>query len=117
MRSLSVQGIVPEKGSGSAVTNLVGALIGELADDVPDDPSMEGVKADLMAVSRSYEIDKKKDLALRFYLAIRSLLRENEVLRDRLKKSERERMDAQALASHPIMQPRDTPHVEHPPTL
>ncbi len=111
MRSLAAQRIVPEKSSGSAVTDLVGALIGELADEVPDDHGMEGVKADLLTISRSYEVDKKKDLSLRFYLAIRSLLRENELLRERLKKSEWERVEAQALAAHPPQHPLE--HGEH----
>jgi hypothetical protein len=68
--------------------NLMGALIGELAGEVPDDPNLESVRADLLAASRSYEQDKKKDLVLRFYLAMRSLLRANEMLQDRLRKAE-----------------------------
>ncbi len=119
MRSLAAQRNVPEKSSGSAVTSLVGALIGELVDEVSDDSSMEGVKADLLAVSRSYEIDQKKELSLRFYLAIRGLLRENDLLRERLRKSEWERVDAQAQASYPGANPPEHPpeQGERPPAL
>lgn len=110
-----------EKPSGSTLTNLVGALIAELADDVPDDPAMEGVRADLTAVSRSYEVDKKKDVALRFYLAIRSLLRENEMLRDKLRKAEREsRTEAPSPAPEhhpPAALPGQQTTGEHAPTL
>ena len=66
----------------------MGALIEELADEVPDDPYLETVRADLLAAGRSYETGKKKDLALRFYLAFRSLLREHAVLAERLSKAE-----------------------------
>jgi hypothetical protein len=78
-----------EKSSGSMLGNLVGALIGELADEVPDDPNMAAVRADLLGAARAYEAGEQKDMALRFYLATRSLLRENELLEERLKKSER----------------------------
>jgi hypothetical protein len=88
MRSLEQSG-VPEKGPGAALNNLVGALLEELADDMPDDPKLESVRADILAASRSYETSKKKDLALRFYLATRSLLRENELLQERLRKAEK----------------------------
>ena len=60
------------------MSKLVGALIEELAHDVPDDPRLETVRADILAASKSYEAGKKKDLALRFYLAVRSLLQELE---------------------------------------
>jgi hypothetical protein len=84
----------PETKSGAALNNLVGALIEELADEVPDDPKLETVRADLLAASRSFETGKKKDLALRFYLAMRSLLREHELLQERLTKAEkRNRME------------------------
>lgn len=76
------------EGSGATLSNLVGALIEELADEVPDDPYLETVRADLLAAGRSYESGKKKDLALRFYLAFRSLLREHAVLAERLSKAE-----------------------------
>jgi hypothetical protein len=79
----------PENGSGVALGNLVGALIEELADEVPDDHRLETVRADLIAASRSFEAGKKKDLALRFYLATRSLLREYELLQERVKKLEK----------------------------
>lgn len=88
MRNLE-QKSAPEKDPVAAPGNLVGALIGELADEVPDDPNLESVRADLLSVSRSYEQDKKKDLALRFYLAMRSVLRANEMLQDPLRKLEK----------------------------
>jgi len=72
-----------------APTNLVSALIRELADEVPDDQNLEAVRADLLSASRSYENDKKKDLALRFYIAMRSSLRAYEVLQERLRKTEK----------------------------
>jgi hypothetical protein len=65
---------------GGAMSKLVGALIEELAADVPDDPRLETVRADLLTASRAYESGEKQDLALRFYLAIRSLLHEIERL-------------------------------------
>jgi hypothetical protein len=67
---------VEEHGDRNSMSKLVGALIEELAHDVPDDPRLETVRADLLAASKSYEAGKKKDLALRFYLAVRSLLQE-----------------------------------------
>ncbi len=88
MRHLELKS-TPETGPGAALSNLVGALIEELAHEVPDDPKLETVRADLLAASRSYETCKKKDLALRFYLAMRSLLREHELLQDRFRRSER----------------------------
>ena len=88
MRSLEHKS-VPETSPAPGLSNLVGALIEELAHEVPDDPTLETVKADLLAASRSYESGKKKDLALRFYLATRSLLREYSVLQDRVRKAER----------------------------
>ena len=69
---------VQEHGDRNGMSKLVGALIEELAHDVPDDPRLETVRADLLAASKSYNEGKKKDLALRFYLAIRSLLQELE---------------------------------------
>ena len=88
MRNLEQKG-APERDPVAVPGNLVGALIGELADEVPDDPNLESVRADLLSASRSYEQDKKKDLALRFYLAMRSVLRANEMLQDRLRKVEK----------------------------
>jgi hypothetical protein len=82
----------PESGSGAALSNLVGALIDELADEMPDDSHLEAVRADLLAASRSYESGDKQDLALRFYLAIRSLLREHTLLQERLKQAGASRM-------------------------
>ncbi len=64
------------------MSKLVGALLLELVADVPDKPGFESVKADLLAASQAYEYAQKKDLALRFYLAIRSLLH----LQDQLEK-------------------------------
>src|SRR5579871_5300293 len=68
--------------SDSAMGKLMGALIEELAKDVPDDPRFETVRADILAASRTYETSGKRDLALRFYLAFRSLLIEIEHLHD-----------------------------------
>ena len=82
---------VPEAVPTGALRNLVGALIGELAQELPDDAKLESVRADLLAASRSFEVSKKEDLALRFYLATRSLINEYELLHERLRKSERER--------------------------
>src|SRR5271157_3756701 len=65
----------------STMNKLIGALIEELAHDMPDDPRLETVQADLLAASRCYETGKKKDLALRFYLAVRALMQEIEHLR------------------------------------
>jgi len=70
----------PEEGTDDTMSKLVGALLLELANDVPDRSGMETVRADLFAASKVYESGKKKDLALRFYLAIRSLLHELEHL-------------------------------------
>jgi hypothetical protein len=78
-----------ENGSGKGMSHLVGALLEELADEMGDDPRLEIVRADLVSASRCYEHGKKKDLALRFYLAFRSLLREHEALQERLKKAEK----------------------------
>jgi hypothetical protein len=70
----------PPARAGGALSKLVSALIEELASDVPDDPRLETVRADLVTASRSYESGETQDLALRFYLAIRSLLHEIEHL-------------------------------------
>jgi len=75
-----------------ALHNLVGALLEELADEVPDDPRLETVRADLLAAANSYEAGDKKDLAMRFYLATRSLLRENMLLQERVRPAEPARM-------------------------
>jgi hypothetical protein len=72
----------PDEGTNDTMSKLVGALILELADDVPDKPGFETVRADLFAASKVYEHGKKKDLALRFYLAIRSLFHEIERLEE-----------------------------------
>ena len=90
----------PEKAPSATLNNLVGALLEELADEISDDLELESVKTDLIAVSRSYENGKKKDLALRFYLATRALLREYEVLHDQLKHMEKKN---QALEAEKLM--------------
>jgi hypothetical protein len=66
----------PNEAADDTMSKLVGALLLELANDVPDKPGYESVRADLLAASRVYEDGKKKDLVLRFYLAIRSLFHE-----------------------------------------
>ena len=88
MRSLE-QKPMAEPAAGASLSSLVGALLEELAHEVPDDPKLETVRADLLAASRSYESAKKKDLALRFYLATRSLLHEYERVSVSLRKAER----------------------------
>ena len=81
------------EGSSATLSNLVGALIEELADEVPDDPYLDTVRGDLLAAGRSCDHCKKKDLALRFYLAFRSMLREHAVLTERLKQAEAAKMN------------------------
>ena len=79
------------------MSKLVGALLLELVGDIPDKPGFESVRADLLAASRAYEYAQKKDLALRFYLAFRSLLH----LQDQLEKVVAARtMSAVAGADH-----------------
>src|SRR5271154_3037765 len=68
----------PRAGAEENMSKLVGALLLELVDDVPDKTAFESVRADLLAASKVYESGKKKDLALRFYLAVRTLLHEVE---------------------------------------
>jgi len=77
----------PSEAVDDTMSKLVGALLRELADDVPDRPGFESVRADLLAAGKVYEDGKKKDLVLRFYLAIRSLFHE-------LKRLEKERAEA-----------------------
>jgi exonuclease V gamma subunit len=97
MRGLEYRNMAaPEKEPSSTLSNLVGALLEELADEIPDDLKLEAVKTDLVAASRSYENSKKKDLALRFYLATRALLREYEVLHDRLRHMEKKNQALEA---------------------
>ncbi len=97
MRGLEYRGApAPEKEQSATLNNLVGALLEELADEIPDDLKLESVKTDLAAASHSYENSKKKDLALRFYLATRSLLREYELLHDRLKHAEKKNQALEA---------------------
>jgi hypothetical protein len=71
---------------GSPRRNLVGALIEELADEIPDDAGLEMVKADLLGVVQTAEASGDNETPLRFYLAMRALLREYAALQDRLKK-------------------------------
>jgi hypothetical protein len=71
------------------MSKLVGALLLELVDDVPDMAGLETVKADLLAATKIYEVGKKQDLALRFYLATRGLFHELERLeKEAAKKTE-----------------------------
>jgi hypothetical protein len=67
---------MPNQRAEDTMSKLVGALLVELAYDVPDKPGFESVRADLLAASAVYESGEKKDLVLRFYLAIRSLFHE-----------------------------------------
>jgi hypothetical protein len=91
-----------ENSSSNASSHLVGALLAELADEVGDDPRLEAVRMDLIAASRCFDDGKKKDLALRFYLAFRSLLRENEALQGRLRKAEKKSHASDAEANENI---------------
>ena len=97
MRGLEYRNMTaPEKEPSTTLNNLVGALLEELAEEISDDLKLEAVKTDLVAASRSYENSKKKDLALRFYLATRALLREYELLHDRLKHVEKKNQALEA---------------------
>lgn len=87
MRGLE-QRSAPESGSGGSLGSLIGGLLEELANEVPDDPRLEAVRTDLILASR-LSPNQQKDLTLRFYLAFRSLLRENELLQERLRKAEK----------------------------
>jgi len=91
-----------EHGDRNGMSKLVGALIEELAHDVPDDPRLETVRADLLAASKSYEAGRKKDLALRFYLAVRSLLQELEHAQQAMKPKE---STAAVAGEHPHTHP------------
>jgi hypothetical protein len=106
MRSLE-QKPLAEPAPHEAIRSLVGALLDELAREVPDDPKLETVRADLTAASRSYESYKKKDLALRFYLATRSLLHEYEALSATVRRAER-RAPVQE-PEHPEVTPEPPP--------
>jgi len=96
------------KAPDTALSNLVGALLEELADEVPDDPRLETVRADLLAAAGSYQSGDKKDLAMRFYLATRSLLREYEDLEARNK-------PAQPAANPGPNPPGEFMHGDNPP--
>ncbi len=87
MRQLTENSGPASRHSGGTLSSLVGALIGELSDDVPDDPVLEGVRSDLLAAKRSYESGDKQDLALRFYLAMRSLLHRHAFIQERLRQA------------------------------
>jgi hypothetical protein len=94
MRHLEQPTAPESRTAAPSTSNLVGALIEELADEVPDDIYLESVRTDLLAAGRTYESAKKKDLALRFYLTIRTLLREHSLLQERMKKAEAKRSAA-----------------------
>jgi hypothetical protein len=108
MRSLE-QKPLAEPAPGASLNSLVGALLEELAHEVPDDPKLETVRADLTAASRSYESYKKKDLALRFYLAMRSLLHEYEALSANLRRAERRVPVPEPAAAEAPRVPEGTP--------
>ncbi len=108
MRQLEQKGA--QTGPGSTLTDLVGALLAELAAEVPEDARLETVRADLLAASRSYETAKKKDIALRFYLATRSLLHECEFLQDRLRKADRRAQAMQMATESAHQNPEPPPH-------
>jgi hypothetical protein len=79
----------PEGKRLRAASSPVGALIEDLAYELPDDPYFETVRTDLLSASRSDGEGQEKDLMLRLYLAFRSLLREHAILRKRLRDSPR----------------------------
>ena len=81
------------KTPGTAMSGLVGALIEELADDLPDDLFFETVRTDLLRANRARDADK----TLRFYLLIKWLLRERILLQRRLNRAQSE-MDPQPLS-------------------
>jgi len=105
MRRLE-RGKAPERSPEVALSNLVGALLEELADEMPDDPRLETIRTDLLAAAASYATGDKKDLAMRFYLAFRSLQRENALLAEQLRRAE-------AAKASP---PPQYGYVENPPT-
>ena len=79
------------------IAKLVGVLLLELAEEVPDKPALESVRADLLAASRAFQSGTKTDLALRFYLAMRSMFQEVK------------QHDATP-ATHQPQQPQEAPH-------
>src|ERR1700677_455413 len=66
--------------SDDNMSNLMGALIAELASQVPVDSRLEIVRSDLLAASKAasnlYAPGKRDELTMRFYLVITFLLRE-----------------------------------------
>jgi len=90
-------------GSSQTVSALISAMLRELADEVPDEAYLEGVRADLVVASRMYETAKKEDIALRFYLAISSLLKEQTLLRERLKRADG--LDSEVLEQRELAAP------------
>jgi hypothetical protein len=66
------------------MSKLMGALIAELATQVPTDSRLEIVRSDLLAASTLYQSGKRDELTLRFYLVITFLLRELQQLNQRL---------------------------------
>jgi len=72
-----------EHASESNMSKLMGALIAELASQVPTDSRLEIVKSDLLAASTLYDSGKRDELTLRFYLVITFLLRELQQLNQR----------------------------------
>jgi hypothetical protein len=84
---------MPQVTPGMAMSGLVGALIEELAYDLPDDLFFETVRTDLLRANRARNADK----TLRFYLLIKWLLRERILLQRRLNRAQSE-MDPQPLS-------------------
>jgi hypothetical protein len=72
-----------EHASENSMSKLMGALIAELASQVPTDSRLEIVRSDLLAASALYESGKRDELTLRFYLVITFLLRELQQLNQR----------------------------------
>lgn len=101
----------PNEVADDTMSKLVGALLRELAGEVPDRPGLESVRTDLLTAGKVYEEGKKKDLALRFYLAFRSMIQEMK----RMEKVEARVREAAASVSGPGVsyQPQES-HQEFP---
>lgn len=100
--------MIEQKARPDTLSQLVGALLLQLADDVPDSAGLETVRADLLAASRDYEAGTKQDLALRFYLATRTLLQA--VSHQRSKETAKVLETAASAGAHVVVETTDTAH-------
>jgi hypothetical protein len=104
----------PQKDAAEdTMSKLVGALLMELADEVPDKPGFESIRADLLAACKVYEYGKKRDLVLRFYLAIRSLFHELKRL-EKLEAARSREMGQSTDAGQGMPQYAQEPHQTYP---